>query len=367
MPTISDRIAAYIQNHTPVDARVLATEPPYWNVSFATGRPNNAGFDSLTNLVHHVGPNYQDAAMYLEPAAIRRMGIEYIHATDSWVAALPRRAQVWLADPRLFELLVRDGHERLFRVRQAFLSLDVPPTPESFAALRQAVPPTATAYLVVPPVEPNALRVAATLSHARLVGELDPRLLHLIGSARWSIDPLADETPEVVVLPIDATPWIFEPSARSPIWWRDDVAVYAPDGATPRVMDAPAPVATPGDPPPVRLEVTDVTVSDGRIEFVATFEERASQEWTSQDWVVLEGDRSPWAIPARAIREDEEPTIAKWFAGLLSAGSATTSHTYRFDARASELAVRNDAGALVPLRTSAAGLAPGGATRWRCA
>ena len=363
LPALSGRVADYLRDHTPVDARVLAAEPTPWNVLFATGRPNNAGIAGVTHLNYYPGPEHLDAVNYLEPTAVRRLGIAYVYATDTWVADLPRRAQAWLADPRLFELLVRDGHERLFRVREEFLSLHVSPTPESFAALRQAVPPTATAYLVVPPVEPNTLRVAATLSHARLVGELDPRLLHPIGPARWTIDPLADETPEVVVLPIDATPWMFPPSARSPIWRGDDLAVYAPNDAVERIVDGPDPGGRRSiEPPPVSIEVSDVTVVDGGVEFAAAFDEHDPRPWTGQDWVVLRGDRSPWAIPTETFRQGQEPSIAKWFGGLLSAGSATTAHVYRFDARTADLSVRNDAGAFVPLQTSAADLAPGGYT-----
>ena len=363
LPPLSGQVADYIRNHTSADARVLAAEPPHWNVLFVTGRPSNAGIAGLTHLNYYPGPEFLDAITYLEPAAIRRLGIEYVHATDAWVSDLPRRARAWLADPRLFELLVQDGDERLFRVRQAFPSLDVPPTPASFAALRQAVPPTATVYLVVPPVDPNTLRVASTLSHADLVGELDPRLLHLVRPAPWSVNALIDEIPDLVVLPLDATPWMFPPSARSPVWWRDEIAVYAPSGAVPPIVDASAPDTGPsGDPPPVLVDVTNVTVADSRIEFAVAFDERGRQPWTGQDWVVLKGDRSPWAIPTEAFRQGQEPTIAKWFAGLLSAGSATAAHVYRFDARTFELSVRNDAGAFVPLPTSAADLGPGGYT-----
>ena len=110
------------------------------------------------------------------------------------------------------------------------------------------------------------------------------------------------------------------------------------------------------------MEVTEVTVAGGRIEFAAAFDERGPQPWTGQDWVVLEGDASPWAIPTEVFRQGHEPTIAKWFAGLLSAGGATSVHVYRFDARTAKLSVRNDAGAFVPLATSAAELAPGGYT-----
>lgn len=363
LPSMSARVADYIRNHTSLDARILAPKPSHWHVLFATGRPNNAGIADFTHLNYYPGPEFLDAINYLEPAAIQRLDIEYVLATDAWAAALPQRAQTWLADPGLFELLVQDGDERLFRVRQAFLRLDVSPAPESFAALRQAVPPTATAYLVVPPTDLGTLRVAATLNHARLLGEVDPRLLHLIGPAKWRVDPLVDEVPDLVVLPIDFTPWMFETSAREPIWWGDGVAVYAPSGAVAPIVDAPAPAAPqPGDPPPVRIEVTDVTVANGGIEFVASFHERSPQGWTGQDWVVLDGDRSPWAIPATAVRQGAESAIAKWFAGLLSPGSATVRHAFRFDAGDAGLSVRNDAGAFVPLPTSAADLGPGGYT-----
>ena len=363
LPPVSDRIADYLRDHTPVDARVLAPEPPYWNVTFATGRPNNSGLNGLIYLVSHVGPEYLDAAKYLDPAAIRRLGIGYVHATDAWMAALPPRAQTWLGDAQLFELLVREGHETLYRVRPAFLALDVAPNPASFEALRQAVPPSAAVYLVLPPLEIDTLRIASALSHAQLAGELDPLILHLRTPAQWRLDSLTDQPPDLVALPTGALPWMFEPSARTPIWWREEVAVYAPDGAVSRIMDVPAPEGfAPERPPPVQIEVSDVTVAEGRIEFVATFDELTAEGWTGQDWVVLAGDRSPWAIPTEVFRQGEEPTIAKWYAGLLGAGGATSTHSYRFDARLSELSVRNDAGEFVPLPTSAADLAPGGHT-----
>ena len=345
-----------------LDARVFTSLANAWDLSVHTGRPNASGFIGHTYHTHHSGPEHLDARNFLEPAAIRRMGIEFVHATDAWVAALPPRARAWLADPRLFEPMVRDNRQVLYRVRQAFLGLDVAPDPASFEALRQAVPPSATVYLVTPPREYDTLLVAAALSHARLVGEVDPLFLHVIPPARWQVEPLTDQTPDLVVLPTGATPWMFQPAAQSPIWWRDGVAVYAPTGAVARLMDGPIPDGPPSAEPPVQVELADIAVSGGRIEFTAAFEERSSQGWTGQDWVILNGDGSPWAIPATALREDAEPTIAKWFAGLLAAGGATASLTYRFDARAPELSVRNDAGAFVPLPTSAANLGPGGYT-----
>ena len=363
LPPVSDRIADYIRDHTSVDARVLATEPPHWNVIFSTGRPNNAGFVGRPHQNYYIGPEYLDAQQFLDPAAVRRLGIEYVHATDAWVATLPPRAQTWLGDSRFFELLVRDGHEALYRVRSAFLALDVAPNPASFEALRQAVPSEAVVYLVLPPLDIDTLRIASVLSHAELAGELDPLSLHPRTPATWRLDSLTDQTPDLVALPTGAFPWMFEPSARTPIWSREEVAVYAPNGAVPRIMDVPTPEDSAADnPPPVRIEISDVTVAEARIDFVATFDERTADGWTGQDWVVLAGDRSPWAIPTEVFRQGEEPTIAKWFAGLLGAGGATSTHAYRFDARLSELSVRNDAGAFGPLPTSAADLGPGGHT-----
>ncbi len=363
LPPVSVRIADYIRDHTSLDARVLATEPPHWNVIFSTGRPNNAGFAGRPHQNYYIGPEYLDAHQFLEPAAIRRLGIGFVHATDAWMATLPPRARTWLGDTQFFERLVRDGHEALYRVRPAFLTLDVAPNPASFEALRQAVPPSATAYLVLPPLAIDTLRIASVLSHAQVVGELDPLSLHLRTPAQWRLDSLTDQHPDLIALPTGAFPWMFEPSARTPIWSREEVTVYAPDGAVPPIMDLPTPEDSAADnPPPVQIEISDLTVADGRIEFVATFDERTAQGWTGQDWVVLAGDRSPWAIPTEVFRQGEEPTIAKWYAGLLGAGGATSTHVYRFDARLSELSVRNDTGDFVPLASSAANLGPGGYT-----
>ena len=136
LPAMSDRLASDIRDHTSLHARVLTPEWPHWAVSLATGRPNGAGFADLHHLIYFTGPEYLDARNNLEPGAIRRLGIEYVHATDAWAAGLPPRARRWLADPDLFELVARDGTEALYRIRQAFLELDVEPQPESFEALR---------------------------------------------------------------------------------------------------------------------------------------------------------------------------------------------------------------------------------------
>ena len=85
-------------------------------------------------------PTYLDVRGYLEPAAVRRLGFEYVHAPESWVESLPDEGVDRLNDASLFELLVRDETESLYRVLPAFLSLETPPAPASYEALRQAVP-----------------------------------------------------------------------------------------------------------------------------------------------------------------------------------------------------------------------------------
>ena len=134
-PRPSDRVAAYIREHTAIDARVFS---PHANrMTFATGRPNAAGFVGLLHYISFNGPDYLDALRYLEPAAIRRLGIHFVHAPDAWVDGLPDQAVQRLNDPRLFELLVRDDAEALYRVRPALLNLDYDP---SSGVVRGAAP-----------------------------------------------------------------------------------------------------------------------------------------------------------------------------------------------------------------------------------
>ena len=236
LPAMSDRLASYIHDHTPLRARVLTPEWPYWAVSLATGRPSHAGFAELSHLIYFTGPEYLDAVHFLEPGAIRRLGIEYVHATDAWAAALPPRAQRWLADPNLFELLALDGAEALYRVRQEFLSLDIEPHPESFEALRSA--PSSTIVHLAPELGwLHRLRVASVLSHTRLTGDIDTQPLHLYAPAPWTMEPPGERAPDLVALPASVEPSMAPTRKWSQIWRNDDIAVYAPAASRSRATN----------------------------------------------------------------------------------------------------------------------------------
>lgn len=349
LPIMSGRIATYIREHTDVNARAFTTEWPFWTVSFATGRPSNAGFAGLTHLIYYLGPEYWDVHRYLEPNAVRRLGIDYVHATDSWAAGLPETARRRLVDPSLFELLVRDGVEALYRVRPAFAQLDVAPHPESFEALR-SVPPSTVVYLAPQTLWLDRLRIASVLSHTRMVGDVDTEPLHLRSPVPWTVEPVGAEPPDLVVLPASIEPWtwMFPPGGRQPIWQNAQVALYAPHGAVAPITPPPP---APGEPP-LTVQVSDARLGGGRVTFTATFEEHAPDRWTGQDWVVVEVDDGPWSIPTRLHGQGRGPEITKWIGGLIATGAGTSSHTYELDVPASRLSVRSDTGSLVPLPSS---------------
>ena len=347
----SDRIAAYILNHTAVDARVFSPHPH--EITYATGRPNASGFGGLVHLKRGYGPAYRDVRGYLEPAAVRRLGFEYVHATDAWVESLPDEAAARLNDPNLFELLVRDGSESLYRVLPAFLSLDAAPAPGSYEALRQAIPASATVFVPGLFGSRSLTRTAWALSDARLLGVIDPAPLHL--RTPWRAEPLGDHTADLIIAAPQFAPWMFPPAARQPIWWNDETAVYALDGAVDPIMPPP-PRA---EPFPFSVQVSDSRATDGRIAFTATFDDRAPDQWTSQDWVLIATRAPPWHLPKQLLADGLIPPVAMWFASYLNPGQGTSSFAYEFDFLAPSLAVRREHGVLKPLDRSEAVLDSG--------
>ena len=360
LPAVSPRVVAYIRDHTAVDARVLSPESPMLAVAYATGRPNSAGYANVLHLIYYLGPEYLDARDYLEPGSIRRLGIDYVYATDVWAARLPERARRWLADPELFEQLVRDGAEALYRVRPAFLALDAVPTPASFEALRQAVPVGTTVYWPSGASfeTDTTLRVASVLfPEAELFGELKYALRKMHGVSPLSAERLGAETPDLVLLPVGLEPRMFPPESRQPIWWNHETAIYAPNGAVDPVMPPPPDAAATPEPSPVNVRVSDVQVAGARIAFTVTVDDHSPDRWMGQDWVVTRVDESPWAIPTHL--EDGKPVIERWFEGQVIRGRGTTTRGYEFDAKTSSLARRDADGGSTVLASSTGGMGRG--------
>ncbi len=321
----SARLAGYIQDHTDIEARILSPVPTA--MSTATGRPNASGFIQAAHLLYEVGPEYQDARRYLEPAALKRLGVAYVHATDAWIEGLPDHASGWLDDPELFELLVRDGGDALYRVRPAFLELEAPPVPASYEALRRSVPTSAVVYIDPAIQSTFALRAASTLAHAQLVGEVFPGRMHL--RTDFGMEPLGEHMPDVVVVPHWFTPSMFPPAARQPIWWNDAVAVFSPDGAI-----APLRPFTPGDWQSVTARVSDVVAANGRIRFSLALSNWEPDRWTGQDWIVVETTEAGLPLYPGFGR----PAAERWFPGLISSWPAAVEAYYRFDPRTGSLA-----------------------------
>ena len=315
-------------------------------MTFATGRPNASGFAGLVYSSPGEGPEYQDVRSFLEPAAFRRLGFEYVHATDSWVESLPEDAVSWLNDPNLFELLIRNGSESLYRVLPQFLALDPPPTPASHEALRRAVPTSATVFLPAVFDSKSFNRTAWVLSHARQFGATPyGRSMHIRSS--WPVDPLGDLAPDLVVTSANFVPLMIPHASRQPIWWNDQTAVYALDGAVDPIRHPP-PWA---EPLPFSVQVSDVSDADGRIAFTATFDDRAPGQWTSQDWVLIPTEAPPWDIPTQLLT-DGTPLPDMWFVSYLNPGRGSSVFSYEFDFREPNLAVQRERGVFKSLDRS---------------
>ena len=345
--SIPDGVVAYIRDHTPADARILSPNPSA--MSIATGRANASGFANFIQFSGVRGPEYVDAIRRLEPAAIRRLGFDYLHATDGWLDSLPPRATEWIQDPSFFELLVRDDAEALYRIRPEFLEIDAAPLPESFEALRQAVPASATVFLSPSIDHFGSVRAASVLSHTHLRGAVRVFAEHL--RPGFHTEPLGDRTPDLVVTSARLAPSAFPPGQRTPIWSNDDFAVYAPGGAVAPIMPAARPLLS--------VRVSSVSIDGGRLAFTATLADDAAKRWSGQDWLIVAADDSPWAFPRDFNNDGRLHRSAQWFGGQFYPGQGIMSHAYLFDAHTGSLAVQGRDGRFVPAPASEGGLGPG--------
>ena len=105
------------------------------------------------------------------------------------------------------------------------------------------------------------------------------------------------------------------------------------------------------EPFPFGVTLSDVGAADGRIAFTATFDNRAPNQWSGQDWIMIATQALPWHIPTQLLR-DGTPPVAMWFAGQAGLDSGITSIAYEFDFRMLGLAVGDENGMLKPLDRS---------------
>ena len=344
----SDAVAVWLRDHSQPRARVLSPMP--FAMTIATGRPNAAGFAQFLHARPTTGPEYLDAIRHLDPAAMRRLDIAYVHAPDDWVAGLPDRAARWLANPAFFDPVIRDGAHALYRVLPAFLQLVIEPAPGSYEALRMAIPAGSTVYLSPATDSLNTVRAVAGLLHTQLLGAPDQSALqvtdlHLRSDIRPK--PLDGLKPDFVLTSARLAPSAFRRDARKPILWNDEIAIYAPHGAAAPVRDSP--------PGPFSVRISDTRVANGRLVFKATFTVRAGDGWTGQDWLMVPADASPWAFP-NIWPTDRAP---QWFAGQAAPQPGTMVYRYEFDPRTATLALRRGGNSLDELPSSGTGIEPG--------
>ena len=335
-PFAAEGVRAYIRDHTAADARIFTPNPS--PMSIDVGRPNASGIVGRVHLLQFFGPDYQDVLRFLEPAAARSLGLQYVHAPESWVASLPDEARRRLNDPRLFELLIREGTDALYRVKPEFLSLDSPPAQGSFAALQQVIPQAASVYLA-PSIPPrDGARLAIAVSHGRISGSLDLDAVYLLSDIPTS--PLDTNSLQFVAMPTRLAPSALPAALRQPAWWNPEISIYSLDVNADTGVSAPT--------RDFSVQLSDVRFEDGRIGFTATFTDRAPDLWQGQDWVVVETDNSPWRLPYRFETRTFTAAFTRWYEGQIQPVPETNTHEYfflyEFEPRTGTLAVWDGSG-----------------------
>lgn len=348
-PFATGNVAAHIRTHTKADDRILSPNPIAMSVQ--TGRPSASGFAGHVHLFPFTGPDYEDAIRSLEPAAIRRLEFGYVHATQAWIAGLPGRARAWLADPTLFTPVIRDGAHTLYRIEPAFLAMNPAPAPQSFEALRRVVPDSANVQVSGGIQSIPALRVAATLPHARLSGSITPSNLYLL--TEIPIHSASETPPDVVVVARDRA-MNASTHAFPPIWWNHAAIAYATSPAiTARIVPPPQPESN------FSIRISDVRSTSNRIAFTSTFVDHAPTQWTGQDWLLIEVGPSPWSLPTRYAADGYALMGEHWYAGQVVPSGQPTTIRYEFSGDSQQLAVRRADGALDALPKSGDRLAAG--------
>ena len=344
VPFGSEEVTAWIRHNTAADARVLSPHPHAMTAN--TGRLNASGFTRFAHLFPKTGPAYEDAIGHLEPAALRRLGITHVHAPDAWAAELPARAGAWLGNPDYFALVARGEADALYVVQPAFRTLNPEPTPESYEALRQAIPEGRTVYLARDSDPLTAIQVAAALPQARLLGSVRTEILHPL--TRIAARPLGDELPDFLVTSMELSRAVAGRDWIDPFWWNDKVLIFARDDSIEALLPAPR-------APGLEVGISAVRESEQSVEFTATVTNRTDERWTGQDWLVIKREASPLEV----VRNLRTGPFAQWFDGQIEPKPGSTSFGYRFSANPGELAVRTAGGTLAEAPSSGRRLEPG--------
>ncbi|MDE2903425.1 MAG: hypothetical protein OXP73_10410 [Chloroflexota bacterium] len=348
-PLRSERIATYIRTQTSIDDRIFSPQPHAMTVS--TGRPNASGFPTLIHLFAVTGAEYEDALGFLEPTAIQRLGFTYLHASEEWVEGLPDRAKAWLRDPDLFELLLRDERDALYRILPTFLRLNPLPDRQSYEALRRLVPDGSTVNVPTPTSPLTAIRVASVLPHTRILGTLDPHIHYSLTNI--PTEPLAGQLPDIVVVERDVS---FDIGTVDfiPIWWNDAAVAYATRAELAVGVDAP-----PQSRHQVTVRLSNVRQEDSQITFTTHVTNHAPNQWTGQDWLLVRIEATSWKLPSQYESDGYTLVGTRWFGGQISPDVVDSSNTYRFDASKSQLEVQNPIHGFVVPPTSGGELKPG--------
>lgn len=307
-------------------------------VASATGRPVPLGYAAWPHYVGLPGPEYLDAVRFLEPAALKELGIDFIHVDDALLAGMSETARQRLASPSEFRLVFQTPSlsDSLYAI-VADSKLPHATEPSSFRALgelasgRRVLVSSATHPLERLPIY-YALR-----TNEQLHGRWDDPA-HFRRDVR--IHPPTGETVDLIALPNSLYPSSLAPGHRTPAWSGEGVRVY----------DVSRPVAGHAPRPPIRVEGR--TLLDGKGIQITSLP-GWSDSWTGTDWVILREAEPYTGIPA--ILEKG----LRWFPGQLAPRRPGQRIEIRFDASLGQLHQRRADGAWSPVGDAAGVLPPG--------
>ena len=333
-------LASYIKDHLQGNASILSPNP--MAISVASGRPSPYGYVDFTQYVGLRGPEYLDAIEHLDPDAIQKLGVDYVHATSKWVDGLPKRSRDWLESPEYFRPLFQADAGALYEILAPFSELVASPASESFNALRTLTGKGARVY-ISPAVHPlQRLSIAAALQEARLYGDLG-NPVHVRSTLGFS--PYEDEDVDFLVLPSRLSPTVIPTHLRSPVWSKGENAVYAvgdvEDGAIRRKLAA------------LWVDIEESRVDQQSTRFGIRFEIVDPDGWTGQDWVLIADDGTRWAVPVLQDRP------VHWYSGQVDPSSDDLRVEYDWNVETGTLQWSTGGSEFLPAQSSTSELITG--------